>query len=180
MDTEANNVPADSSTLREKRVSFYEPNISSVQGNSILKEASKKCKFKCLLDACAVSPPMFLDLETTGLRRSKRLADKAKVQRDSQLESDSYMMCSFITTVCQFLQEQKFEFTSSLARFMFYVEVSSRLLDNTINKINVFSIAAKHEENETYSHKDMLKQKDAPRFIEAMQKEIDSHMSREH
>ena len=78
MDAEANNLPADSSTLREKRVSFYEPNNLNVQDKGILKEASKKYKFKRNLDASRVTSPIFLDLEMSGLRRSKRLADKAK------------------------------------------------------------------------------------------------------
>ena len=82
--------------------------------------------------------------------------DKAKAKRDSQLELDGNMMHSLITTVCQ-LQEQKFDFSASIAKFACYVEILSKLLDNTINEIKVFSLVAKCEENETYSCKDILK-----------------------
>ena len=89
--------------------------------------------------------------------QSKWLEDKAKALRELQLDSDGNMMRSFRPAVCLLLEEQKFDFTTNLVKFAFYVKASTTLLYRAINKIRIFSLTAKCKENETHSYKNMLK-----------------------
>jgi len=68
----------------------------------------------------------------------------------------------------------------SIAKFIYYIETADKLFDNTLNELNIFALAAKHEENETYTYNAMLKQKDKDQFFKAIEKEIADHSSRNH
>ena len=67
------------------------------------------------------------------------------------------------------------EIKTSIAKFIYYIETAERLFDNTLNELNIFALAAKHEENETYTYSSMLKQDDHGEFFKAMEKEIADH-----
>ena len=57
---------------------------------------------------------------------------------------------------------------------------ANRCLDGTLNYLHPMAYAAGKENNETYTFKEMLKQIDAPDFIEAMLKEANDHEERKH
>ena len=57
-----------------------------------------------------------------------------------------------------------------MSKFICYIETSERLFYNALNELNIFALAAKHEENETYTYNTMLQQKDRSEFFKAMEK----------
>ena len=52
--------------------------------------------------------------------------------------------------------------------------------DGTLNVFSVFALAALNDTNDVYTYRDMLKQPDAAKFVEAMIKEITDHDDRKH
>ena len=52
--------------------------------------------------------------------------------------------------------------------------------DKTLNVLSIFAFASANADNDTYSLREMLKQPDVSKFVEAMVKEIDDHVRREH
>eukprot|EP00957_Ditylum_brightwellii_P077285 5873108-Ditylum_brightwellii.AAC.1 len=57
-------------------------------------------------------------------------------------------------------------------RAIFHAEVAIVLYDDTINLFSPMAFAANQQQNETYTHRDMLKQPDCKDFIVAMLEEV--------
>ena len=123
--------------------------------------------------------PKYLNLETQGLRRSKQL----KPKEEPEVSDDGYLIYSYMSSTLikpnVSLPSTK-NISTSIAKFIYYIETADKLFDNTLNELNIFALAAKYEENKTYTYNAMLKQKDKDQFFKAMEKEIADHSSRNH
>jgi len=58
--------------------------------------------------------------------------------------------------------------------------VVNKCFDGTLNSLHSMAFIAEKENNESYTFQEMLKQPDAVDFIEAMQKEVNDHKTRDH
>ena len=52
--------------------------------------------------------------------------------------------------------------------------------DKTLNVFSIFAFASSSADNGTYTLREMLKQSDVSKFVEAMIKEVDDHVNRMH
>ena len=130
-----------------------------------------KMKISIRLKDTSSDMPQFLDLESTGLRRSPRLQSKKPKLDNSDL------LHSLHTNLCdKGLPDETPK--SFQERVLYAHEKMNTLFDSTINIVQeiILSII----DNETYYLKDMLKQKDKLEFIKAMEHEIDVHERRNH
>ena len=59
---------------------------------------------------------------------------------------------------------------TSVAKFIYYIEIADRLFNNTLNEMNIFAFAANNEENETYTYNSMLQQTDKENFLKLWEK----------
>jgi hypothetical protein len=124
----------------------------------------------------------FINLETAGLRRSRRVAKLSNKAKSSSLNFKRILgsfAAAFVTIGILYSSS----FPSPMCLYTRTVEHSlamSQLIDNTFNSIPIFSLAAHMEQNEVYTYKEAMKQEDAKDFIKAMLKEIEDHESRGH
>lgn len=138
-------------------------------------------------DDTAVAPlhspsPTYANLDEMTLRRSPRL----KALRENQQHSNESPKHAYFT---QFNYLPSLSLTSEqpdpasstiLSKAVFYFENTCRNFDGTLNQLHPMALASKNADNDTFTFRNMLKQKDRAEFIKAMLVEIQAHESRNH
>ena len=134
-------------------------------------------------------PPM-VNLETAGLRRSSRTCSRSlkAQQADQTKEVTSYAQFGFfchlggdrLVSALMVNHDGYKSLTVSpdLSFFSCSVERFHHLnahFDGTFNVLSQFAFAALNDLNDTYTLREMLKQKDVANFVEAMLKEVNDH-----
>ena len=129
----------------------------------------------------------FVNLKTSGLRRS----DRVRKQAASYLS----FIHQFHSNTSTYLTESResllniiknddagapMHYTAFFSAAALKCEEVSVLFDGTLNKVHEFAFAANQQQNETYTFKDAMLQDDASDFIKAMIKEISDHESNNH
>ena len=125
--------------------------------------------------------PEMVNLETSGLRRSARVASQGKKQ---------YTFFSGISRFCMLgvvlftsLMQPTVAFSQAQAAVNLAVHqcnVINTNFDGSLNVLHHMVMAASKANNESYTFREMLKQDDASEFIKAMEKESYDHASRGH
>ena len=127
--------------------------------------------------------PPIVDLSSSGLRRSRRIAGK---------KPEKHHAISFFTKICALglvlttsLWSSEPSYLYSSAQNLAFATVNSfhaanQSFDGTLNGIHHMALLAGKENNESYTFKEMIKQEDAADFIQAMIKEADDHETRNH
>ena len=97
--------------------------------------------------------PNYLNLDAEGLRRSSRLKSK----QQPALDSDGNLIYSYVTSTLSTKHMPTLtSIKTSVAKFIYYIEIADRLFNNALNEMNIFAFATNHEENENYTYKSML------------------------
>ena len=138
--------------------------------------------------------PSPIDLATSGLRRSQRSNKGQPTQRKFAEEYNgkgstrspavNFMFAMFCLATTAFLTVASARQPPRCyaSRSMRYFERVNTHFDGTINQLHAMTavFAAECGHNDVYTFKEMLQQPDAGDFINAMQKEIDTHSNRAH
>ncbi|MEY3108605.1 MAG: hypothetical protein RL730_956, partial [Actinomycetota bacterium] len=118
-------------------------------------------------------PPM-VNLRESGLRRSPRLQKKKGI-------FVSILTASFSSTlVPDTIYSTTNSISSTIERMNTTLNEIDLNFDGTFNSFMTQVFAAGKESNEVYTFREMLKQEDRIQFVNAMEKEIDDHVRREH
>lgn len=122
----------------------------------------------------ALKLPKMKNLETIGLRRSKR---KTKL-----IDRLNLFVClgTLATNAILPLQHRYQDCLTLATRKFQQFEQYNTILDNQLNDVHPMSFLLKLTDNEVYHFHDAMKQPDAKEFIQAMQKEVDDHENRGH
>ena len=165
--------PVSQSTIQQSS----NPTIGSDQSKSVSvsegdDELNSSSSSTVLQNSSEIGTDFFMDLKTTGLRRSPRL--------NPQLASTSTNSSAFglhvnFSTVLQLLPKPCVMFS----KICHYHHQASVLFDGTCNNLSKFVLNSVND-NDTCSFRDMLKQSDKHLFIEAMTKEMADHRDRNH
>ena len=137
----------------------------------------------------------FINLETSGLRRSSRSQKKSAKAREvdqtaemksiSQFNLFSYFGGSKLYhSLYSHNHHMSSITTGSSSSFLTKsIEVFHRLNMHYYGTVNIFStyaMAALNDSNDVYTYREMLKQPDVAKFVEAMIKEVTDHEERSH
>ena len=128
-----------------------------------------------------LSMPEIVNLQESGLRRSPRIAaqkDKGSITR-SVLTTLFCFGAILGNPIASVGLSTKAAFTTAQSAVYQFEQVNENF-DSTCNDILHHVYSAAKEANESYTFKEMLSQDDRDQFVEAMQKEINDHTSREH
>ena len=192
----------ESSTSVSEGVDFSPPSSSTFESD---QEIAPSVSFQlpvCEGDALAsnslssdLTMPEFINLETSGLRCSSRCKKKSskalevdstpEMKRLSQFNLFSHFGGSKLYHSL-YSHNQRMHLvskTSSKSFFAKSVDVFHRLnmhYDGTANIFSTFAMAALNDSNDVYTYREMLKQSDVAKFVEAMIKEITDHEERRH
>ena len=118
--------------------------------------------------------PSIINLTTTGLRRSPRIAAKESEKTHSSLSCNTIMKCFCVFGVAMtslwtqgesslYFQTQKLVF-ASVKKF----HSANQNFDSTLNALHPMVLLTEKENNYSYNFGQMLKQPDAADFIHAM------------
>ena len=118
-------------------------------------------------------PPM-ANLRESGLRRSPRLQQKRGILV-------TILTAAFSSTL---VPDTIYGVTNGVSQAIEQMNSDiitiDRNFDGTFNSFMTHAFAAGKESNEVYTFREMLKQEDRLDFVNAMEKEIDDHVRREH
>ena len=139
---------ADSST--DKKVTFSDEMPRNIQDETMLSDLSSNYKVKLKMkDDEASLKPSFKNLEIEGLRRSPRTQEKKNIESPTT-DNDGNLHFNYFSDYISMPTSDTTR--SSFAKAIFYLESAYTLADSTVNDLHIFSFAAKHEENETYTY----------------------------
>lgn len=142
-------------------------------------------------DTEALLMPQRVNLQEAGLRRSDRIREKknsaqaknhkAHVTFGSRIKK-AVGMFTILCTVNQYTMpnHQLAETSTPLERMVNRLDEANELYDGTLNNFNHISLTSDVSSNETFTYQTAMKQDDWPMFVQAMEKEIDDHESRNH
>ena len=128
--------------------------------------------------------PEFVNLETAGLRHLARIK-KQKKKRLSQFNFFNYFGGSNLYVHLSKHQKSMDSITSPAGQFFFtlsvaYMNYLNMHFDGTFNIFSTLAYAALNDLNDVYTYREMLKQPDVSKFVEAMIKEVMDHEERRH
>ena len=125
---------------KKKKVSFrnqtdHEPS------NNLLYDLSSNYKVK-LKFKDNNTQPNFVNLELIGLRHFLILKTT-----EQMLDNDGYWIYSYITLIASNITTLSLSnIITTVRKFIYYKETTNKLFNNTLNEMNIFLFAAKHEE----------------------------------
>ena len=117
----------------------------------------------------------FINLDTAGLRRSPRDHQPGSLPPNCFMVKSKCFASSFSKNVIAGMKKY-FLVNDKVAA---YTDAVNLYYDGTISMMYAF-VTSKNADNDTYTLKNMLKEDDIVKFIEAMLKELDDHNSRNH
>ena len=125
--------------------------------------------------------PSIIDLANSGLRRSNR-------KRTQPIKFGFITALSVICSLGMVLSSNWAPTSTPLhdrAQNLVFATIAkwhtaNQCFNLTLNHLHPMALLAGKENNETYTFKEMLKQEDAPQFIDAMRKEVQVHEERDH
>ena len=139
--------------------------------------------------------PDFINLETSGLRRSSRSKKKSAKALEADQTSEIKSISQF-NLFSHFGGSKLYDSLYSHNRYMssipmgylssFFtksIEVFHRLnmhYGGTVNICSTYAMAALNDSNDIYTYREMLKQPDVAKFVEAMIKEVTDNEERRH
>ena len=164
-------VPASKGDVQPHPVSpAHKEDTTSI--NSEREQGTRSRKIKVRFKDTESSMLSIIDLQQTGLHRSSRLAKRESVHENGDLVYNLFINYSSATS--------KSEWKPRLIakRILYAKEMTSTLIDNTINHVSEFILVV--IDNEIYAFKTMLQQLDRSQFITAMEQEVSVHQRRNH
>ena len=125
--------------------------------------------------------PQMVNLESSGLRRSPRLASGTKKNYNFFSGISKFFVLGALLTSTLAQPSVAFSHAQdSVNAAIHHCHIINANFDGSLNEIHHMVLAAGKSNNENYTFREMLKQDDAVEFIKAMQKESNDHSSRGH
>ena len=120
--------------------------------------------------------PELVNLEKSGLRRSIRIATQRSGIKRSVLTTLFCFGAILASPIASAEAGMKVALTTAQSAAYQFEQVNENF-DGTYNGILYHVYTAAKEANESYTFKEMLKQDDRAKFVDAMEKEISDHTS---